>query len=86
MSIGFRILDKDDFQEHVHTRLLTELEAPLSNTTMAHHYNLTTTGEALNLSQLFADLVSHQSLSAILVHERGGTRIHDEMEKTQFKI
>ena len=36
---------------------------------MAHHYWPTTTGEMLNYPQLVADLTSHPSLSAVLIHE-----------------
>ena len=64
VSIGFR-LDGDGF----HKSLLTELNAPLSNTTMAHHYNVTRTGELVNMPQLVADLPSQYSLSAVFIQE-----------------
>ena len=78
VSVGFRLINegpKDPFGDEYglnHKHLLTELEAPLSETTMAHHYNITTKGELLNLPQLVADLTSHPFLSAVLIHEETG--------------
>ena len=63
MTIGYRL-------DSYHRKLLTQLGAPLSDKTMAHHYCLTTIGEVLNMPQLVANLTSHPLLSAILIHER----------------
>ena len=52
--------------------LLTELGAPLSNTTLAHHYNVTRTGELVNMYMLVANLASHLALSAVLIQEYDG--------------
>ena len=49
--------------------LLIELDAPLSDTTMAHYYAITTEGKFLNYSQLVADITSHPSIAAVLIHE-----------------
>ena len=56
-------------EDEANTSLLEEREAPLSDTTVAHHYCPTTTGEVLNYPQLVANLTSHPSLSAILIQE-----------------
>ena len=61
--IGFRL------DGEYHKSVLTEREAPLSETTMAHHYSVTTTGELINMPQLVADLTSHPSQSAVLIQE-----------------
>ena len=69
VTIGFRVDDKDDYGNDRHKSLLTELEAPLSNTTMAQHYNVTRTGELVNMPQIVADLANHLALSAVLIQE-----------------
>ena len=66
-TIGFRLDDKIWKGDNHVKSLLTELEAPLSNTTMAHHYNVTRTGELVNMPQIVADLASHLALSAVLI-------------------
>ena len=68
VTIGFLIVSK--FTGGI--SLLTEVEAPLADTTMAHFYSPTTTGEMLNYSQLVADLTSHPSLLALLINEHDG--------------
>ena len=67
MSIGFRI-ERSMYGSSL--KLLNELELPLSNKTIAHHYNITTTGELLEFPQLVADLASHPSLFAVLINEK----------------
>ena len=44
-------------------------DAPLSDTTMAHFYAITTAGKFINYSQLVADITSHPSIAAVLIHE-----------------
>ena len=44
ICIGFMIWEED------HSDLLTELEAPLEDKSLAHHYPLTTEGEAVNMN------------------------------------
>ena len=68
-TIGFRLDDKYYDGSERHKSLLTELGAPLSNTTMAQHYNVTRTGELVNMPQIVADLASHLALSAVLIQE-----------------
>ena len=36
---------------------------------MAHHYAITTEGKFINFSQLVADITSHPSIVAVLIHE-----------------
>ena len=62
-TIGFTI-DNIDRQD-----LLTSLEAPLSDLTMAHHYSITTEGKFINYSQLVADITSHPKIAAVLINE-----------------
>ena len=69
MTIGYRLDDIDIYGKDHAKSLLTELEAPLSDTTIAQHYNVTRAGELLNMPQLVADLASHPSLSAVLIPE-----------------
>ena len=69
VTIGFRLDDKDEDGHDCHKYLLTKMEAPLPNTKMAHHYNVTKTGELINMPLLVADLASHLSLSAVLIQE-----------------
>ena len=66
-TIGLRLDDKHFNGSNRQKSLLIELEAPLSNTTMAHHYNVTRTGELVNMPQIVADLASHLALSAVLI-------------------
>ena len=68
-TIGFRLDDKHAFGIDHAKSLLTELGAPLSDTTIEHHYNVTRTGELVNMPQIVADLASHLSLSAVLIQE-----------------
>ena len=63
VSIGFQC-DVDQNSE-----LLSSLDAPLSDTTMAHHYAITTEGKMINYPQLVADITSHPSIAAVLIHE-----------------
>ena len=69
VTIGIRLDDKSYEGRDRHKSLLTELAAPLSNTTMAHHYNVTRTGELVNMPQIVADLASPLALSAVLIQE-----------------
>ena len=62
-TIGFYIEDK-------HSKdLLTSLEAPLSDPTMAHYYHITTEGKFINYPQLVADITSHPKIAAVLINE-----------------
>ena len=62
-TIGFG-LDVEDRKD-----LLLLRDAPLSDTTMAHFYAITTAGKFINYSQLVADITSHPSIAAVLIHE-----------------
>ena len=63
VDIGFQLAKKRE------DCVLSELDAPLSDTTMAHYYSITTEGKVVNYSQLVADITSHPSIAAVLFHE-----------------
>ena len=71
-DIGFQ------FNKMEHNDLLSELDAPLSDTTMAHYYSITTEGKLINYSQLVADITSHPSIAAVLIHEIDGEMYKQE--------
>lgn len=65
VDIGFRI-----WPNTMSFKLLEELDAPLSDTTMFHYYAISTEGKFINYAQLVADITSHPSIAAFLIHER----------------
>ena len=68
MTVGFMIRENEGQIKHS-TDLLTKLGAPLEDKKVAHHYLITTEGEAINLNQLIADLASNSKVSTVLIHD-----------------
>ena len=61
--MGFLVTEKSNKE------LLISLEAPLEDKSVAHHYLVTTEGEALNVNQLVADLASNKKVVTALIHD-----------------
>ena len=67
-------------REDKNEELLISLEAPLEDKSVAHHYLVTTEGEALNVNQLVADLASNKKVVTLLIHDPPLNMMYDKVK------